>query len=100
MKLSKYIIHGAYITYYRDGDDYLPNHSQKGTTQLVISLNEPNGNRIFKVGQKEYPIGHGDTILFGSSSHGIAKELNKKGRMSITLFMTYDAQLKADLGYI
>jgi hypothetical protein len=100
MKLSQYLIYGIYINYYRDGNDYTPNHSHPGTTQLIISLNEPEGDRTLKVGKKDYHLNNGDCITFGSSLHGIAKEPHKKGRISIALFMKFQPDLPADLAYV
>lgn len=33
-----YALFGLYLNYYQDGQMYTPNHSHKGTQQLVISL--------------------------------------------------------------
>ena len=78
------ICFGLYLNYYRDGNDFTPNHSHKGTKQIVISLGE---TRILKVGKKEYKLDSGDVVVFGSSIHGVPKDTNiTKGRISIAAF--------------
>lgn len=84
-RLPNYAIFGLYINYYKDGTMYTPNHSHKGTHQLVISLGE---TRTLSVGKKEFRMENGDSILFGSSVHGVPREENvTKGRISIATFM-------------
>lgn len=76
---------GIYVNYYRDGNDWCPNHTHKDTKQIVISL---GATRHLQVGTKEYPMGNGDVIIFGASLHGVAKEPEcKQGRISIALLM-------------
>lgn len=78
-------IFGAYLNYYRDGDMWTPNHSHKGTAQLVISL---GATRTLQVGKKEYPMSNGSAIMFGSAIHGVPKEpLVAEGRISIAVFI-------------
>jgi len=90
---NKYDIYGIYLNYYKDGTHYTPSHSHKGTSQLIISL---GATRILQVSSKEYSMGNGDVIIFGSSVHGIKQEpelINTKesgdiyGRISIATFM-------------
>ena len=82
---QQYIIMGIYLNYYENGEMYTPNHSHKGTHQLVISLGAP---RTLKVGKKNYLMSNGDGIIFGSSTHGVPKEPNvTTGRISIATFM-------------
>jgi len=84
-KLTGLKIYGFYMNYYRNGNDFTPNHSHD-TKQIVLSFNEEDGDRTLLVGKKEYHLNNGDIILFGKSSHGIPKEANKKGRISIAMF--------------
>jgi len=79
-----YAIYGVYLNYYKDGSMWTPNHSHPGTHQLVISLGE---TRKLVIGKKEVQMKSGDAILFGSSIHGVPKEENKGGRISIATFM-------------
>ena len=87
MKLDNYIICQTYVNYYRNGEDFAPNHSHPDTVQLIISLNEPDGDRILNVGKNVYYLNNGDTIIFGSSTHGVPKQPNKKARISVATFM-------------
>lgn len=75
---------GIYLNYYRDGNDMSPVHSHPKQCQVIISL---GATRILTVGKKEYHLGNGDVIIFGSSPHGvpIMPEV-KDGRISIALF--------------
>lgn len=75
---------GIYLNYYENGTHYTPNHKHEDTIQLIISLGE---TRTLNVGTKSFSIGNGDLIIFGSSIHGVPKEQNKKGRISIALFL-------------
>jgi hypothetical protein len=76
---------GVYINYYKDKDDWTPNHTHPGTTQIIISL---GGFRKFLYGKKEIVSENGDIIVFGSGSHGVPKsEIPTEGRISIALFM-------------
>ena len=80
----KYVIEGIYINYYETGNMYTPNHSHKGTHQLVISL---GGTRTLMINKKAFPMKNGDIILFGSSTHGVPKEDAAEPRISIATFM-------------
>lgn len=87
-KLTKveYTIDGIYLNYYETGEMWTPNHSHKGTHQLIISL---GGTRTLNVGKRSFEMENGDIILFGSSVHGVPKQPDKKqGRISIATFMT------------
>ena len=65
---------------------YTPNHSHKGTHQLVISLGE---TRTLSVAKNEFRMENGDSILFGSSVHGVPREENvTKGRISSYFYAT------------
>ena len=79
-------VHGIYLNYYRDGNDYTPNHTHPGMKQVIISLGT---NRTLTMGKdSSYPMGNGDVIIFGSSSHGVPKDPNcKEGRIAIALFL-------------
>lgn len=77
---------GIYVNYYKNGDDWTPNHTHPGTTQIVISL---GATRTFLYGKKEFSSNNGDVFVFGSSLHGVPKEPTiQEGRISIALFMT------------
>ena len=85
MSTQNYIIHGIYLSKYKDGRDWTPNHSHKGTHQLVISLGE---TRTLFVSKKPYPMEDGDAVLFGSAIHGIPKSDSSGVRISIATFMS------------
>lgn len=82
---QQYVLEGIYLNYYQDGNMWTPNHSHKGTHQLVISLGD---TRTLEIGKKKFSMENGDAILFGGSIHGVPKEENKKGRISIATFMS------------
>jgi hypothetical protein len=83
--LSVVPYYGVYINYYRDGNDFCPNHSHKDTKQLVLSF---GAVRPLTIGKKEYELQSGDAIAFGSSIHGIPKDSNiTRGRISIAIFI-------------
>jgi uncharacterized cupin superfamily protein len=85
LKLASEDIWGIYLNYYRNGQDYMPNHSHKDTKQLVISLGV---TRILEVGKKKYLMSNGDIIVFDSSTHGVAKHQGlNEGRISISCFI-------------
>jgi hypothetical protein len=79
------IVCGVYLNYYRDGNMWTPQHSHAKMTQLVVSL---GATRCLTVASKEYKMSNGDVIVFGSSTHGVAKDDSKEGRISIALFLT------------
>lgn len=82
---KKYLSHGIYVNYYRDGNDFLPQHSHQGTIQLVISL---GATRSLKVSSKTYEMSNGDCVMFGSAPHGIVKQTSiTTGRISIATFL-------------
>ena len=82
---TKYTILGVYLNYYQDGNMWTPNHSHKGTHQLVISLGQ---TRQLDVSKKSYKMANGSAILFGGSIHGVPKDTNiTEGRISIATFM-------------
>ena len=83
-KLPNYAVFGVYINYYRDGNMYTPQHSHKGTHQLVISL---GATRTLTIAKRAISMENGDAILFGSSIHGVPKEQSLGGRISIATFM-------------
>ena len=83
---TKYMIDGIYLNYYENGDMWTPNHSHKGTHQLVISL---GATRTLELAKKSYQMSNGDAIIFGSGVHGVPKDNNViGGRISIATFMT------------
>lgn len=75
---------GLYLNLYRDGNDYTPSHSHRGTDQLIISL---GGARTLNVGRKSFVMSSGDVIYFGASAHGVPKEENAQPRISIAVFL-------------
>jgi hypothetical protein len=79
-----WFVNGVYLNYYRDGNDWTPNHSHKDTCQMIISL---GGTRTLSVGKKPYPMSNGDVILFGHGMHGVPKEDTQEARISIAVFM-------------
>lgn len=99
MGLSNHIIFGVYLNYYRDGQDYTPQHKHENTIQMVISLNESGGDRDLIIGKTKYHQNNGDVIIFGASVHGVPQQPNSKGRISIATFMKYDAQLGGQVIY-
>jgi len=84
LTLQKYTVLGLYLNYYETGDMYTPNHSHKGTHQLVISLGAP---RILKVGNQNFNMQNGSAIIFGGSVHGVPKSDTTNSRISIATFM-------------
>lgn len=83
---DKYNVLGVYANLYENGTHWTPNHSHKGTHQLVVAL---GATRTLRIGTKTYASGNGDVTLFGSGVHGIAPEPDvKEGRISLATFMT------------
>ena len=81
-------LYGCYLNYYKDGTHYTPNHSHKGTTQIVISL---GGTRSFVLGKKTFNVKNGDVAIFGSAIHGVPKQENAEPRISIAVFCNLDS---------
>ncbi len=82
---NKYILCGTYLNYYKNGEMWTPNHSHPKMHQLVISLGDI---RTLIVGKKEYKMANGSAIMFGSSVHGVPKDLTRgQGRISIAVFL-------------
>lgn len=78
-------VYGIYLNYYRDGNDWTPNHSHPGMKQVVISL---GATRTLTMGKGSHTMSNGDVIIFGSSIHGVPKDPNcKDGRISIAMFL-------------
>lgn len=78
-------IAGVYLNYYRNGNDWTPNHTHPGSSQLVLSLGTI---RKFAYGKKEFNVFNGDILLFGSGLHGVPKDDSvEDGRISIALFL-------------
>src|SRR5437868_405669 len=65
----------VYVNYYKNGQHWCPNHTHQGTVQVIISLGT---TRTLTVGKKDYEMGNGDIIKFGSSVHGIKKDSSIK----------------------
>jgi hypothetical protein len=86
-----------YLNYYEDGNSWCPNHTYKGTHQLVISLGE---TRTLQIGKNSYIMENGDAIIFGSSSHGVPRDNSINGRISIAVFMTPKDQKQDDIVYL
>jgi len=82
---QQFNIMGIYINYYENGEMYAPNHSHKETYQFVLSL---GATRTLNIGKKAYLMKNGDGIIFGSTVHGVPKDLSvTDGRISIATFM-------------
>jgi hypothetical protein len=81
---TNYAILGIYLNNYENGEMWTPNHSHKGTHQLVVSLGQ---TRRLDVGNKHYNMTNGSGIIFGSSIHGVPKDGTTEGRISIATFM-------------
>nr|QBK84892.1 MAG: alkylated DNA repair dioxygenase [Pithovirus LCDPAC02] len=81
---QEYAVLGIYLNYYRNGEMWTPNHSHKGTHQLVISL---GATRTLNIAKKSYEMTNGSAIIFGSSTHGVPKDKSINGRISIATFM-------------
>lgn len=80
------VLLGIYVNYYKDGAHWTPNHTHPGTKQIIISL---GATRTLSVAKKDYLMGNGDVVIFGSATHGIAKEPSvTEGRISIGLLTT------------
>lgn len=79
-----YFINGIYINYYQNGEMWTPNHTHRGTHQLVISL---GARRDLVVAKKTYQMENGSAIIFGSSVHGVPKCDVQEGRISIAVFL-------------
>lgn len=75
----------CYINYYRDGNDWTPNHTHKDTTQVIISF---GATRTLVIGKKEFKVSNGSVAVFGSSVHGVPKDPKcKEGRISMAIFI-------------
>lgn len=81
---TEYVIQGIYLNYYENGNMWTPNHTHKGTHQLVISL---GCTRTLQINKKNFSMSNGDAIIFGSSAHGVPKDDSVDGRISIATFM-------------
>ena len=83
-------IRSVYLNYYVNGDYWCPNHTHKNTIQIVLSLGT---TRTLNVGKKQFSLSNGDLVIFGSSVHGIQKEVVDTsnifggGRISIAFFV-------------
>lgn len=77
------VLYGCYLNYYKDGTYWTPNHTHKGTMQIVISL---GGTRTLTVGKKEYDMKNGDVAVFGGTVHGVPKQDDSEPRISIAIF--------------
>jgi len=78
-------VYGIYLNYYRNGEDWTPNHSHPGMKQVVISL---GASRVLTMGKSSYVMNNGDAIVFGSGIHGVPKDTAcTTGRISIALFL-------------
>lgn len=76
-------LESVYLNYYRDGNDYCPNHRHTDTKQLVISL---GGSRIIKISNINYLVQSGSLVIFGHEYHSVDKQPNANPRISIALF--------------
>jgi hypothetical protein len=76
---------GIYLNYYRNGDDYTPNHRHPDTKQLVISL---GATRTFSFNSRKFPVSNGDVVIFDDQMHGVPKEPScEEARISIAIFV-------------
>jgi hypothetical protein len=92
---NKYVFFGGYLNWYKDGTCWTPNHSHKGTVQIVLSF---GATRTLMIGKKACKMEGGDAILFGSSIHGVPKEPDcKDGRISLAFFAVEQTQLFKEL---
>jgi len=83
--ITQAIVYGIYLNYYRNGEDYTPNHSHPGQKQVIISL---GASRVLTMGKRSFVMNNGDVIVFGSAIHGIPKDPNcQQGRISIAMFL-------------
>jgi hypothetical protein len=83
---DSYTTLGAYINYYKDGNDWAPSHSHHKQVQMIISLGTTT-NLI--VGNTTYTLNSGDVVVFGSSTHQVPiQPAINDGRISIATFMT------------
>lgn len=92
-------IQDIFGNYYRDGKDYLPDHSDRYGDDWVISLSFGT-KRLFrfreidskKIVTPKYYLESGDIIIFSPKTnlthkHGIPKQLSiKDGRINLTIF--------------
>lgn len=80
-----YAVLGLYLNYYEDGKMYTPDHRHPDTQQLVISL---GASRTLRIGRRDFLMENGSAVLFGSSVHGVPKDLGvTEGRISVATFM-------------
>ena len=84
--ISKYVIHGIYLNYYRDGNDYCPSHNHD-TNQCIISL---GSTRKLKINNVDYSLETGSLVLFKNEYHSVQKEPNVGPRISIAIFFSKD----------
>ena len=91
---DSYITLGAYINYYRDGNDWAPSHSHHKQVQMIISL---GATRNLIVGDTTYTLNSGDVVIFGSSTHQVPiQQTVNDGRISIATFMIPTTQNNND----
>ena len=85
--IPRSLVYNCYYNLYEDGSMYTPNHSHPGTLQIIISLGP--GIRTLKVGKKNYPQHPGTLTIFGSSTHGVAREPHiRDPRIGVAVFCT------------
>ncbi len=86
LSCTKAHVYGVYLNYYRDGNDFCPNHTHKDTRQVILSL---GATRTLRVGAKNYRVKNGDAVVFGGSLHGVPKEPEvTEGRISVAFFLS------------
>ena len=75
---------GLYLNRYRNGEEWTPNHSHKGTKQIVVSF---GAMRVLDVGKRQFQMENGDAIIFGSAVHGVPKCIQPETRISLAAFL-------------
>ena len=89
-------IHGVFGNYYRNGDDYLPQHRDQYDDHHVISLSFGATRSFGFKNSTYYALGDGDLIVFDPYmnkhyTHGIGKQKKvQEGRINFTIFATFD----------
>lgn len=97
-------VHDVFGNYYRNGNDYLPDHHDNYSTDEiqmhVVSISFGATRRFnFKSGgrvAKGFKLSGGDVIIFDpymnkNYTHGIAKTPSlKEGRINLTCFVSFD----------
>lgn len=82
---TEFPLGGIYLNWYRNGQDFCPQHKHPDTVQVVLSLGK---KRVVTVGTKSYEPENGDAMIFGSQMHGVPMDNTcMEGRISIAVFI-------------